>query len=165
MKISQTNYDNSQTNCCAPLNLKDWDQKEISWKDKLFIKDRIRSFFHIPINFGSVMGRIHSTVEKSEAYPEQPLWLSDENSLWGSDIYLAIDQEIEKANVVKLSGTFLTKVFEGPFKNVGNWIKEMNAYVATKDAQVKQFYFFYATCPKCAKHFGKNYVVLFAQVN
>ena len=25
-------------------------------------------------------------------------------------------------------------------------------------------YFFYTTCPKCAKYYGKNYVVLVAQV-
>ncbi len=27
-----------------------------------------------------------------------------------------------------------------------------------------ELYFFYTTCPKCAKAYGKHYVVLFAQV-
>jgi len=25
-------------------------------------------------------------------------------------------------------------------------------------------FFYYTTCPKCAKHYGKNYVVAFAEV-
>jgi len=29
---------------------------------------------------------------------------------------------------------------------------------------VKKVYFFYTTCPKCAKAYGKNYVVVLAQV-
>jgi hypothetical protein len=29
---------------------------------------------------------------------------------------------------------------------------------------LKKLYFSYTTCPACAKAYGKNYVVLFAQV-
>jgi hypothetical protein len=63
-----------------------------------------------------------------------------------------------------ISGTFLTKVFEGPFKNVGKWMREMKEYVASKGKTLKKIYCCYTTCPKCAKAYGKNYVVLFAQV-
>lgn len=40
----------------------------------------------------------------------------------------------------------------------------MKDYVASKDKSLQKLYFFYTTCPKCAKHYGKNYVVLLAQV-
>lgn len=30
--------------------------------------------------------------------------------------------------------------------------------------ELRKLYFFYATCPKYAKHFGQNHVVLFGQV-
>ena len=30
--------------------------------------------------------------------------------------------------------------------------------------QMRKLYFFYTTCPKCIKHYGKNYVVAFAEV-
>ena len=33
-----------------------------------------------------------------------------------------------------------------------------------KGKVAKQLLFYYTTCPKCAKAYGKNYVVLFAQV-
>ena len=44
------------------------------------------------------------------------------------------------------------------------WTTEMQAYVEKKNKKIKKLYFSYTTCPKCAKAYGKNYVVLFAQI-
>ena len=103
-------------------------------------------------------------MQKAEAYPEEPFWLTDEVSPWGADIYLAVDREIPGARIEKLSGKFITKVFEGPYRHAGKWAREMKAYVTGQGQTVKNLYFHYANCPKCAKHYGKNHVVLFAQV-
>lgn len=35
----------------------------------------------------------------------------------------------------------------------------MTAFAGEKGRSVKKAYFFYTTCPKCAKIYGKNYVV------
>ncbi len=64
----------------------------------------------------------------------------------------------------ELSGTFLTRVFEGPFRNAGRWAKDMEAFVLEKGRKLKKLYFGYTTCPKCSEAYGKNYVVLFAKV-
>jgi hypothetical protein len=40
----------------------------------------------------------------------------------------------------------------------------MKSYVKAKGKALQKLYFFYTTCPKCAKKYGKNYVVLLAQV-
>ena len=164
MRLEQTKYDNAETGCCARLNTAQWDEREWEWKDKAFLKDHIRSFLHIPLNFGSVIRRAHDAVQETEAYPEEPLWLTDENSPWGSDLYVGVDKEIPNASVEKLSGKFVTKVFEGPYRNIGKWSREMEEFVARRGQTVQRLLFYYATCPKCAKRFGKNYVVLFAQV-
>ena len=111
------------------------------------------------------MGRAHAAVEAAGAYPEFPFWLSDEVSPWGSDLYVAVDREVPEAETARLDGTFLTKVFEGPFRDVGRWVGEMKEHVAGQGHQTRKVFFFYATCPKCAKRFGKNQVVLFAQVD
>jgi hypothetical protein len=63
-----------------------------------------------------------------------------------------------------ISGTFLTKVFEGPYQNAGKWAQEMIKFVESRGQTFKKLYFSYTTCPKCAKAYGKNYVVLFAQI-
>jgi hypothetical protein len=59
---------------------------------------------------------------------------------------------------------FLTKVFEGPYQNAPKWHKAMAEYVSGKGKTVEKIYTYYSTCPKCAKAYGKNYVVLFAKV-
>jgi hypothetical protein len=66
--------------------------------------------------------------------------------------------------MVRLSGTFLTRVFEGPYANVRRWVEEMHSYVAARHKKLEKLYFFYTTCPQCAKCYGKNYVVLLAQI-
>lgn len=154
----------TETGCCPRFDSIPWQEKEVTWKDKLFIKDHVTSLFHIPINFGKVVVRNMNIIEKEKAYCPDNLMLSDEKSLWGSDLYFAIDKEVPNVQLEKISGTFLTKVFEGPYQNMGQWIKDMTAYVASKGKEMKKLYFWYTTCPKCAKTYGKNYIVLFAQV-
>jgi hypothetical protein len=66
--------------------------------------------------------------------------------------------------MAEISGTFLTKVFEGPFRDAPRWIANMKRYVAAKNRTLERLYFGYTTCPKCAKAYGKNYVVMFAKV-
>jgi hypothetical protein len=136
----------------------------VVFKDRLFVKDRVTSLFHIPLNFGKVMVRNMERIQKAGALAPEPLMLVDENSLWGADVYIAVAKDIPSAQMATISGTFLTKVFEGPYKNIRSWIQEMKDWVKSKGRQVKKIYFFYTTCPKCAKYYGKNYVVILAQV-
>lgn len=164
MKLADTKYDNAETGCCPRLDAKDWDEQEFIWKGRLFLKDHIRSFLHIPLNFGSVIHRDHEIVESNAAYPEQPLWLTEDVSPWGTDMYLALDRELADVEIVRMSGTFLTKVFEGPYRDSNQWLSRMDAYVQQRGKTSIRTFFYCATCPKCAKYFGKNQVVLFSQV-
>jgi hypothetical protein len=157
-------YEQSETGCCPRFDPVPWDAKEISLKDKLFLKDHVRSILHIPLNFDKVMMKDMELIKEAGALSPEPLLLSDENSLWGSDVYIAVSKEIPGAQMEKISGTFLTKVFEGPYKNAGKWAKEMKEYVSSKGKDLKKMYFFYTTCPKCAEFYGKNYTVVLAQV-
>jgi len=157
-------YENSETGCCPRFDPGPWDEKEVTFDNKLFVKDHVRSFFHIPLNFGKVMVRNMEKIQKAGALPPEPLMLSDEKSLWGADIYIAVAKEVPDADMEGISGTFLTKVFEGPYKDAGKWAKAMTEYVKTKARQMKKMYFFYTTCPKCAEYYGKNYTVIFAEV-
>lgn len=157
-------YEKSETGCCPRFDPQPWMEKKIVWKDKLFLKDRVRSFFHIPLNFGPVIVRNIEKIKDADALPSIPLMLSDENSLWGADIYIAVGRNVPDSQMTKISGTFLSKVFEGPFQNCGKWAKEMKGYVKAKGEELKKLYFFYTTCPACAKYYGKNFVVILAQI-
>ena len=154
----------SETGCCEKFNPALWDGKEITWKDKLFVKDHVVSFFHMPLNFGAVVARDIGAIESTGALDKEMVILADEKSLWGADIFIAVAKDVPGRQTVKISGTFLTKVFEGNFKNMPTWIKDMETYAASKGKRIKKMYFYYTTCPKCAKIYGKNYVVILAQI-
>ena len=119
---------------------------------------------HIPINFGQVMTKKMEKIVKAGASAKETIVLSDEKSIWGSDIYIAVEKDFKGSNAVKISGTFLTKVFEGQYKDMNKWMRDMNSFVTSKGKTAKKTYFFYTTCPKCAKVYGKNYVVILAEV-
>lgn len=157
-------YEQSETGCCPRFNPGPWDEKEITWQDKLFLKDHVISFLHIPLNMNKVMVKNMEMIKEADALVPVPITLTDEKSLWGADVYIAVSKEVPGSETEKISGTFLSKVFEGPYKNAGKWAKEMKNYVQSKGKELRNMYFFYTTCPKCAEFYGKNYVVLLAKV-
>ena len=150
--------------CCPAFNSEPWNEQEVTWANKLFVKDRVTSFLHVPVNFGAVMKRNVELIEAAGAGVAVPVVLSDENSLWGADVYIEVSKDVPDAEMAALSGTFLCKVFEGPYRNMGRWVEEMKAFVASKGHAWGTLYSYYTTCPKCAKKYGKNYVVLLAQI-
>ena len=152
-----------ETGCCPRFDPEPWDEKEVTWTDKPFVRDRVRSLFHIPLNFGSVMKRNMTAIEAAGAKDPQTVVLSDENSLWGADVFVSVTGDVPGARQEKLSGTFFTKVFEGPYSKVPRWYAEMTDMLRDRVRDDQPVYFFYTTCPKCAKYYGKNYVVGIAQ--
>ena len=127
-----TLYKDAETGCCPRFDPQPWDEKEITFDGKLFLKDRVRSFCHIPLNFGRVMIRNMEKIVAADALPPEPLLLADEDSLWGADVYIGVAKEVPGADVQSISGTFLTKVFEGPYKDARKWCQQMQAYVKSK---------------------------------
>ena len=119
---------------------------------------------HIPLNMSSVIAKMVKKIEAAGAMDSESIMLADENSLWGSDVYFQATKEVPDAENALISGTFECKVFEGEFRQMGNWVKEMQTYVGGKGLKMSKLYFYYTTCPKCAKKYGKNYVVLMAKV-
>lgn len=154
------------TPCCPEFDPKLMDKKTLNWKNKLFIKSSVLCLFHIPLNMGSVISKMWQKVQEAGAETELVdfIILSSDVSSWRSEQFLAVRKEVPGLENVKISGTFLTKVFEGPYKEVKNWYGEMGNYVKSQGKIPKKIYFYYTTCPKCAKIYGKNYVVAFAEI-
>jgi hypothetical protein len=160
-------YDGSDnpTNCCPRFQSEGWDGQELHFKDKLFVKAKTRSILHIPLNMGSVFPRTLKAIEETDAInSEQIMVLSHDPSAWRGEHFFAVTKEVPGLEMVAMTGDFITKVFEGPYKNAPTWEEEMEAFVASKGQQVKKTYFFYTTCPKCAKFYGKNYVVAISEI-
>ncbi|MBM4783319.1 MAG: hypothetical protein GQE15_37050 [Archangiaceae bacterium] len=145
--------------CCPPFDPSQWEDKELRWDHKLFLKDHVASLFHVPLNMGSRVTADVARIEAAHAQPEQRLMLADESSPWGSELLIEVTKPVPGAEVVPLSGTFLTRVFEGPYSEMGRWAEQMKEFVDAKDRKLEKLYFGYVRCPACAKAAGKNYVV------
>lgn len=103
-------------------------------------------------------------LKKAQATVQDGMWLADHTSMWNMDLYIAVDKIIPEATNVTLSGNFFSKVYEGDFKQVGNRLKEFATFMSNKQISLKKTYIRYTTCPKCAKKYGKNYVVLMGEI-
>jgi hypothetical protein len=159
------NMDNSETGCCPRFDPSGWDGGEFEFHERLFVRVTTISFLHIPLNIGAVFTKTFKKIEAAQAAPaDEYLVLSTDPSPWRGEHYFAVTKDVPDAEMVTLSGRYLTKVFEGPYRDAGKWAKEMRKFVADSGRELQRLYFFYTTCPRCLKHYGKNYVVAFAQV-
>ncbi len=153
------------TNCCPRFKSEGWDEQELHFQDKLFVKAKTRSLFHVPLNMGKVFPNTFNAIENAGAHSDDDfIVLSRDPSAWIGEHYFSVTKDVPGQEVVRFTGDYLTKVFEGPFKNAPKWEKEMEEFVKGKGKQAKKIYYFYTTCPKCAKFYGKNYVVAVAEI-
>jgi hypothetical protein len=169
--------------------------KIVTWTDKTFVVDGTYCLFYIPLGFGKAVRRAISKIEhsKTQVPKEDFMILSDCNSPWYSDVLVTTskDQDVEGAKVEKISGSFVAKAYEGEYSNMGKWAKEVQELVVKvrqdnmtsleqecpdnnllqmqgeqhEEEEAEKILFYYPTCPKCARKYGKNYVVVFARIS
>lgn len=155
--------------CCPEFKPDKWDKKDWNWDQKKFIKDSIPTVFHIPFPsmISQKMGRMWKAVEESgSALPniEDTLILFRDPSAFRSEIYISTEKEVPTEQNVTISGKFVSRVFDGDYNAVPKFIKTMNQYLVESGKKAQDFYIHYAYCPKCAKKFGHNYLILFAKI-
>ena len=155
--------------CCPKFNPSKWNEKTFVWKNKPFIRESIPTLFHIP--FPPMIGKkitkmmnLANEAKKVSANKEDVLILFRDPSAFKSEIYFSVTGEVKNATNAKISGTFISKVFAGGYNSVPKFIKQMNEYLEKKGKKAKDYYIHYTYCPKCAKKYGNNYMIIFAEV-
>jgi hypothetical protein len=151
--------------CCPKFIPEPWDDRIIEWENKKFIKDHVRTFFFMPLNFGKVMKRVFGKLSGAGATVPENLGLSDHTSRWNMDLYIAVDKDVPGAENTILSGKFYSRVYEGPFRDTDKWCRDFKEKAGAKGMDVKKWFMWYTTCPKCAKKYGKNYVAIISKVS
>ena len=155
--------------CCPAFKPEKWSEKSFKWNEKRFIKTWIPLFFHMPIPaiVAKKIVKLSSKAEHANALEEQRediLLLFTHTNPFRSEIYLSVRSSVESANNVKLSGNFISKVFEGPYKAIPKFMRQMEHYLSLQEEKAKRFFVHYAYCPKCVERFGHNYMVIFAEI-
>ena len=160
---------NQTEECCPEFQVEKWDNKTFNWDKKLFIKESMPTLFHIPFPpmIGKKMKKMVDLTEKAEANFDdlsEALVLFHDPSAFKSEIFYSVTKEVEGADNTDITGTFEARVFEGPYNAVPKFIKEMDKYLEGENKTALDYYIHYAYCPECAKKYGGNYMILFAQV-
>lgn len=161
---------NQNQECCPKFNTEKWDKKILNWNNKKFIKDSIPTFFHMPFPpmIGKSITKMWKVVGEAGANApdnEDTLILFRDPSAFKSEIYISVEKEVPSENNILISGNFVSMVFDGGYNAIPEFIKTMDKYLAEEGKKAKDYYIHYAYCPKCAKKFGHNYMILFAQVD
>ncbi|NND79743.1 MAG: hypothetical protein HKN53_07585 [Maribacter sp.] len=156
--------------CCPIFHPEKWNQKTFNWEHKKFIKASVPTFFHIPFRpmLGKKIRNMMKIAKDSRKLPddmEDVLLLFTDPTAFKSELFLSVIDTVPNAENTTLSGTYLTKVFDGAYNAIPKFMKQMDAYLAKQDKKANQYYVHYAYCPKCAKENGHNYMVLFANVS
>lgn len=160
---------NNQNNeCCPQFHPEKWDRKTQVWDKKRFIKESIPTLFHIPFPpmIGKKITKMWNLVEKNQAAgnKEDVLILFRDPSAFKSEIYILVDKSIPEADNAEISGEFFSRVFDGGYNAVPKFIKIINEDLFKAGKKAKDYYVHYAYCPKCAKKFGHNYMIIFARI-
>lgn len=150
--------------CCPKFDPTPWDDVNFDWNNKLFVKSSVFTIFYMPVNFGSVMKKLDKKILDAGADWSEGICLSDHTSSWNMDLYVSVDNKVPSLENHLMNGRFYSKVYEGPFRDTGKWFKDFEKILTEKGYAKSKIYAWYTTCPRCAKKYGKNYVVMIGQV-
>ena len=78
-------YDASDnpTNCCPRFNPEGWNDQDLYFKDKLFVRAKTKSLMHVPLNMGKVFSHTFKAIEEADAMNrDQCVVLSRDISPW-----------------------------------------------------------------------------------
>lgn len=159
---------NTNEVCCPEFDPAPWDGVTHHWEDKLFLCDSVPQIFHMPIPgiYGKTISNMYKKAETLGIAPEIKdfLLLAYDPSPWKSELYMSVTADSPEADITKFNGTYISKVFDGPYSNVPVYLKTFEAYLDASGQKPEKYYFYYTTCPKCAKKYGHNYIVAIAKI-
>lgn len=163
--IPKYDISDNTTGCCPRFNPMGWDNQNLHFENKRFARATTRSILHIPLNMGHVFTRVQQHIEDANAAdPAKEIVLSRDISASEGEHFFAVTKDVPDEEMTTMSGDFITRVFEGPYRHIKNHEHDMRIAAKAMGKTAKDVFFFYTTCPRCAKAYGENYMVGFARI-
>jgi hypothetical protein len=157
-----------EADSCPVFDVARWNDKVYTWENKMFIRGTMPQVLHFPLP--GMIKRIMKKLWKqaaeagAESSQEDFLMLTYDLSPWLCEFYMTVTRSVPGADNVILSGTYFTKVFDGPFSLVPQYINEMDILLTQKDMLAKKYYFYEAACPLCERKYKEKNIVAFAEI-
>jgi len=150
--------------CCPRFDPKPWQDQTLHWVNKPFIKGTVRTFWFMPVGFGGEMKRLDAVLREHKAENPDHLCLSEHPSKWRMNLLMAVDRALPGVPGETLNGNFYSRVYEGEYRETGNWMKDFDAHLKKKGLKATRIFMWYTTCPACARKYGVQHTVILAQL-
>ena len=164
-KVEEEEINEDYIPCCMKFDTIKYDNKTHRWKNKKFVKD---SVFAKPFGVDKKVAEMKTKIEEwrwiTRTRPENVLVLFNAANSFKWEIYISIDNYVDWMNYVELSWVYFSKVYDASFDTANKLMEDMEEYLKKKGKDAHNYYIHYAYCPDCAKHYGDNYTVLFAEI-
>jgi hypothetical protein len=160
-----TDPSDNSTGCCPRFSPDGWHGQTLHFQSKPFVRAVTHSENYVPLDMGPIFAATFDAIEAARAAdPTHALVLSRELSPSETEHLFAVTRDVPGADMVRLSGDFRTRVFEGSYADTPLWERAMTTGLADDGLMPDPLWFFFTTCPRCAEAYGKNYVVGVAQL-
>jgi hypothetical protein len=154
--------------CCPVFDPVPWEGKYHEWRDKPFLRDSIPQLFHNPLPWvmKRKVTRLWDRAKKAGIAPDLKdfLLLAYDPSPWKSELYMTVTEAREDPRTEGLSGRFWSRVFDGPYLAVPRYYEEILGELRSRGEKPGKTFFYFTTCPKCAKKYGHNYIVALSEL-
>lgn len=149
---------------CPAVDRAAWDDKVFVWNDRPFLKVKVKTVFWVPLDMGKKIRRARAQLEGAGAAVAGGLILMQHRSPWETDLYIDVAGPVPGAQIVTIGGTFMTRVFDGQYRDAPRFAGEMQRHVEGHGKKLHKLYYAWNACPRCAKAAGRNSCVVFAEV-
>jgi hypothetical protein len=160
-------YDRSvnETGCCPRFDPEGWDRRRLRFRNRLFVRATTTCVAHVPVDPARIFARVRRNIAAAGAVDAfDVIVLSRNLSPWQSEHLFPVTRPVPGEETVRLSGDFVTHVFEGPRSEALVWQAEMADLSRQRGRPPMAIYFFHTTCPACAAAYGENHIVAVAEI-
>jgi len=131
--LPDMNMDAPGTARCPKFDPIGWDGRHLSFHDQPFVRATTRSLVHDPFNMGQVLTRVQGHIEDAGAQdPDHISDLSRDQSATEDEHFFRVTGDVPGENMIRLSGDFITRVFEGSNRQANNRVHEMETATEEK---------------------------------
>lgn len=155
-----------ETGCCPKFHPGHWEERIFDFSAYTFIKSTTNSLFYRPLNMDKVMTKVMTDINNAKAaYSDRMIILSSDISAFKAEHFFLVNGPVPGYKPEKIEGLYFCKIYDGPFSQVSQFMKDFDEQLRLKDRHLKEVFAYYTTCPECAKTYKHNYIALFAKVD
>ncbi len=149
---------------CPRLVREEWDRQIHQWDKKPFYALPYRSFFGWPTNLARQTAAAVDLLSRRGLLESIPINFAVNEQSFGGTLLISINRNVKDLETRAISGKFMSFFFEGKYTQRTDWIRQVYRYGRANNLNFHELYFWYATCPTCAKKQGYAQVVIFGKI-